>query len=301
LHKTGCIRSPHLRLAAPTQLWGIPVTLTSSLPHVLDEPLDVDKDALSDMSPEPSNIEGAGLLDIDRDEDRRQVFVDRTGQRGRRLRLAGYASGVAGLVYVSMVGISLAGGPVEPGTLLSLPSAPLEAVEKAIERIMPGPGAHHPRPAVGGATTGGSQLPAAGQTSLRQRVTGVSPGTQARTPSAKTSTPALKPGGSRVNRPRRAPSDGVGRPAPAKPAPAPANRAPQPAAQPPPVNPAPQPVPGNPAPAKPAPAPADPAPVPGPADPGPARGGAGVTLGNAPSLPDVAAETAKSATGVLGG
>jgi hypothetical protein len=76
-------------------LWGIPVTLTSSLlPHVLDEPLDVDKDALSDMSPEPSSIEGAGLLDIDRDEDRRQVFVDRTGQRGGGFASRGMPAGL---------------------------------------------------------------------------------------------------------------------------------------------------------------------------------------------------------------
>jgi hypothetical protein len=250
------------------------VTFTSSLPYALDE-----------------------LSDIARDEDRRQVFVDRTGHRRRRLRLAGYAGGVVGLVYVGMIGVSLAGGPVEPGTLLALPSRPLQAVEKAIERVMPGTSIDKQRPAVRVGTTGSSQPAAPGQTTVRQGATSVSADATAPTPSANASTPATQ----------RAPSPAPAQPAPADPAPDPApvdpapNPAPvAPAPDPAPVAPAPDPAPGDP---PPDPRPVDPAPGPGPADPAPnpAQGGGTGTLPAGSSVPDVAAETAKSATGALGG
>ncbi|MEU8343395.1 hypothetical protein SAMN05443665_106126 [Actinomadura meyerae] len=53
-----------------------------------------------------------------RDRSASPVFVDVTGRRRRRLRRAGYAAAALCGGYSIMIGISLAGGPVSPQTLL---------------------------------------------------------------------------------------------------------------------------------------------------------------------------------------
>ncbi|MBW8486600.1 hypothetical protein [Actinomadura parmotrematis] len=55
------------------------------------------------------------------------VFVDATGRRRRRLRLAGAVLGLACCGYAAMLGVSLAGGPVSPRVLLPLPGVPEKA------------------------------------------------------------------------------------------------------------------------------------------------------------------------------
>ncbi|MDT5030261.1 MAG: hypothetical protein QOC94_432, partial [Actinoplanes sp.] len=48
------------------------------------------------------------------------VFVDSTGRRRRRLRRASYVFGGLCLAYAILVSVSLAGGPVSPGSVLPL-------------------------------------------------------------------------------------------------------------------------------------------------------------------------------------
>ena len=56
------------------------------------------------------------------------VFVDTSGRRMRRLRLAVYAVGGLCAAYAGMMGFSLLGGPVSPRTLLPLPGVPGGAI-----------------------------------------------------------------------------------------------------------------------------------------------------------------------------
>lgn len=49
------------------------------------------------------------------------VFVDSSGRRGRRIRFAFYGIGGLSLTYAGMVAMSLAGGPLNPETLLPFP------------------------------------------------------------------------------------------------------------------------------------------------------------------------------------
>ncbi|WP_329108727.1 hypothetical protein OG792_08785 [Micromonospora sp. NBC_01699] len=59
------------------------------------------------------------------------VFVDATGRRRRFVRYLAYGIGLLGLTYTALVGISLAGGPVNPNSVLPFadlvgrPQAPL--------------------------------------------------------------------------------------------------------------------------------------------------------------------------------
>ncbi|MEV4760183.1 hypothetical protein AB0J86_34485 [Micromonospora sp. NPDC049559] len=46
------------------------------------------------------------------------VFVDGSGRRRRRVRRLAYGVGIVGLGYSVLVGVSLAGGPVAPRTVL---------------------------------------------------------------------------------------------------------------------------------------------------------------------------------------
>ncbi|MFI7077983.1 hypothetical protein ACIBO1_11905 [Micromonospora sp. NPDC049903] len=46
------------------------------------------------------------------------VFVDPSGRRRRWLRRTAYALGLAGVAYTMMVGISFAGGPVRPDSII---------------------------------------------------------------------------------------------------------------------------------------------------------------------------------------
>ena len=54
-------------------------------------------------------------------EESAPVFVDSTGRRGRRIRFAFYGIGGLSLTYAGMVAMSLAGGPLNPETLLPFP------------------------------------------------------------------------------------------------------------------------------------------------------------------------------------
>jgi len=49
------------------------------------------------------------------------VFVDDTGKRRRRIRLAFYAVGAVSLTYAGLVAVSLLGGPLKPESLLPFP------------------------------------------------------------------------------------------------------------------------------------------------------------------------------------
>jgi hypothetical protein len=49
------------------------------------------------------------------------VFVDDSGKRGKRIRMAFYALGGLGLTYAALVAVSLAGGPLTPESLLPFP------------------------------------------------------------------------------------------------------------------------------------------------------------------------------------
>ncbi|MGW4462987.1 hypothetical protein [Micromonospora sp. NPDC004704] len=46
------------------------------------------------------------------------VFVDATGRRRRFVRYVAYGVGALALTYTALVGVSLAGGPVNPGSVL---------------------------------------------------------------------------------------------------------------------------------------------------------------------------------------
>ncbi|TDB96657.1 hypothetical protein E1091_09075, partial [Micromonospora fluostatini] len=46
------------------------------------------------------------------------VFVDPSGRRRRWLRRTAYFLGLAGVAYTAMVGVSFAGGPVRPETII---------------------------------------------------------------------------------------------------------------------------------------------------------------------------------------
>lgn len=87
------------------------------------------------------------------------VFVDPSGQRRRRLRRIAYAVGLAGLAYTAMVGVSFAGTPVSPETVLPY----VEPTQQPWQPPPPGgtaPGASAPTAATGGSPAG-SALPAA--------------------------------------------------------------------------------------------------------------------------------------------
>jgi hypothetical protein len=86
------------------------------------------------------------------------VFVDRSGKRRRRIRLASFAVGGVGLSYVALIGVSLLGGPISPQTLLpdpvvarvpqlllprKVPKSPA-ANPPAPRTTAPGPGARNP-------------------------------------------------------------------------------------------------------------------------------------------------------------
>jgi hypothetical protein len=49
------------------------------------------------------------------------VFVDDSGKRGKRIRMAFYALGGLGLTYAALVAVSLAGGPLNPESLIPFP------------------------------------------------------------------------------------------------------------------------------------------------------------------------------------
>jgi hypothetical protein len=49
------------------------------------------------------------------------VFVDDTGKRRRRIRLAFYAVGAVSLTYAGLVAVSLLGGPLKPESLIPFP------------------------------------------------------------------------------------------------------------------------------------------------------------------------------------
>lgn len=53
-----------------------------------------------------------------------EVFVDDSGRRHRTLVRAGYAVGAACLLYVALLGVSFAGGPIGPRSLLPVPGLP---------------------------------------------------------------------------------------------------------------------------------------------------------------------------------
>ncbi|MGC4897530.1 hypothetical protein [Micromonospora sp. DT31] len=46
------------------------------------------------------------------------VFVDPSGRRQRRLRRLAYCAGAVGLIYTLLVGVSFAGGPISPSTVV---------------------------------------------------------------------------------------------------------------------------------------------------------------------------------------
>ncbi|MCK1835633.1 hypothetical protein MTQ08_26250, partial [Micromonospora sp. R42004] len=60
------------------------------------------------------------------------VFVDPSGRRRRRLRRLAYCAGAAGVVYTVMVGVSFAGGPITPDTVIPF-------VESTSEQRLPSP------------------------------------------------------------------------------------------------------------------------------------------------------------------
>ncbi|MEU8072017.1 MULTISPECIES: hypothetical protein [unclassified Micromonospora] len=58
------------------------------------------------------------------------VFVDPSGRRRRWLRRLAYCAGAAGAVYTIMVGVSFAGGPITPATVIPF-------VEETTEQRLP--------------------------------------------------------------------------------------------------------------------------------------------------------------------
>jgi hypothetical protein len=75
-------------------------------------------------------------------DDAAPVFVDSTGRRGRRIRFAFYGIGGLSLTYAGMVAMSLAGGPLNPETLLPFPDLLINrpaAVEATPEPAQPAP------------------------------------------------------------------------------------------------------------------------------------------------------------------
>ncbi|MFJ6954389.1 hypothetical protein ACISRB_23490, partial [Micromonospora aurantiaca] len=60
------------------------------------------------------------------------VFVDPSGRRHRRLRRLAYCAGAAGVVYTVMVGVSFAGGPITPDSVIPF-------VEPTSEQRLPSP------------------------------------------------------------------------------------------------------------------------------------------------------------------
>ncbi|MBC8994586.1 hypothetical protein H9X95_31095, partial [Micromonospora chalcea] len=60
------------------------------------------------------------------------VFVDPSGRRRRRLRRLAYCAGAAGVIYTVMVGVSFAGGPITPDTVIPF-------VEPTSEQRLPSP------------------------------------------------------------------------------------------------------------------------------------------------------------------
>ncbi|GAA3393668.1 hypothetical protein GCM10020369_60130 [Cryptosporangium minutisporangium] len=55
------------------------------------------------------------------------VFVDSTGKRKRRFRTLGFVAGGVGVAYAAMLGLSFAGGPIAPNSLLPVPGMPTAA------------------------------------------------------------------------------------------------------------------------------------------------------------------------------
>ncbi|WP_175441457.1 hypothetical protein [Micromonospora humi] len=134
------------------------------------------------------------------------VFVDSTGRRRRRLRRLAYCAGAAGVLYTGLVGISFAGGPVTPDTVIPFVEATAEDQRPASTppttspppsaTAVPPPARTAPaRPPVTSATPGGTSGTAGPTAGRSPRPTG-SPSTvppTTRPPAATTAPPTTTP------------------------------------------------------------------------------------------------------------
>jgi hypothetical protein len=91
------------------------------------------------------------------------VFVDDTGKRRRRIRIAFYALGGVSLTYAGLVAVSLLGGPLNPESLIPFPqtfnrpaadtSAPITAEAARLANRTPRPGISRPAEGTSGYPT----------------------------------------------------------------------------------------------------------------------------------------------------
>ncbi|MEV4630447.1 hypothetical protein AB0J90_29705 [Micromonospora sp. NPDC049523] len=115
------------------------------------------------------------------------VFVDTTGRRRRFVRYFAYGVGGLALTYTALVGVSLAGGPVNPGSVL-----PFAELVGRPQPPLPNPVPTAPAdatPTAQPSTSGGSAVP-----DRSVRPSGTATGTPARTATA-TGGPTVTPPG----------------------------------------------------------------------------------------------------------
>lgn len=96
------------------------------------------------------------------------VFVDPSGRRRRRVRRLAYGVGLVGLAYTVMVGVSFAGGPVSPETVVPF-------VESTRQVWQPPPPLGTPTPTPTVSASNGPVGGGLGRPSVRPATTGSSP------------------------------------------------------------------------------------------------------------------------------
>jgi hypothetical protein len=155
------------------------------------------------------------------------VFVDSTGRRRRRLRRASYVFGGLCLAYAILVSVSLAGGPVSPGSVLPLRILADGDPPGAAVITTPGPlpqpsrsSAPLPKPVAAGPALPRHTVPA----HRLERTSVATPPSVKRTPTPKPSkTPASPPP---TSRPVESTSTSTSPPTPSTPVTAPAPKPP---------------------------------------------------------------------------
>ncbi|XTZ14865.1 hypothetical protein ACQSSU_25910 [Micromonospora echinospora] len=149
------------------------------------------------------------------------IFVDPSGRRRRWLRRAAYALGLAGVAYTALVGVSFAGGPVRPETIIPF-------VEPTTRQWQPPPAvepAAEPTPAVGSSATTATRTPPRRPAATPSSSPSATPSTASPTPATPSPSPSAEgsSGGRPEGTPTRttSPTPPVTSPSPVPPTPSP--------------------------------------------------------------------------------